>query len=48
MKKFLVVLVAMTMLSVLSFAQAVLPDIYGTVVLADGSAIPAIAGTLLG
>jgi hypothetical protein len=46
MKKFLAILAAMTMLSVLSFAQAVLPDIYGTVVLADGSAIPGVLVTL--
>ncbi len=47
MRKLLVLLVAVAMLPVLSVAQ-VGGDIYGTVVLADGSKIPGVMVTLTG
>lgn len=48
MKRFLVILLALAMLPVLSFAQARGGDIYGTVVLADGSKIPGVLITITG
>ncbi len=48
MKKFLTLLLAVTVLCGLSFAQGASSDIYGTVVLPDGSAIPGVAVTLTG
>ncbi len=48
MKKLFTLLVAIAVLSGLSFAQGASSDIYGTVVLPDGSAIPGVAVTLTG
>jgi hypothetical protein len=48
MKKLLVVLVALAILPVLSFAQVRGGDIYGSVVLADGSKVPGVLITLTG
>lgn len=48
MKRFLVILLALAMLPVLSFAQVKGGDIYGTVVLADGSKIPGVLITATG
>ncbi len=48
MKKLLILLVAVAVLSGLAFAQGATADIYGTVVLPDGSAIPGVAVTLTG
>jgi hypothetical protein len=48
MKKLFTLLVAVAVLSGLSFAQGATSDIYGTVVLPDGSAIPGVAVTLTG
>ena len=48
MKKLLVALAVVTMLSSLAFGQLASADIYGTVVLPDGSAIPGVAVTLTG
>jgi len=48
MRRILVILLAVAMLPVLSFAQATGGDIYGTVVLADGSKIPGVLITVTG
>jgi hypothetical protein len=48
MRKVLVVLLALAMLPVLSFAQVRGGDIYGSVVLADGSKVPGVLITLTG
>ena len=48
MRKVLVVLLALAMLPVLSFAQIKGGDIYGSVVLADGSKVPGVLITLTG
>jgi hypothetical protein len=48
MRKLLVVLLALAILPVLSFAQARGGDIYGSVVLADGSKVPGVLLTLTG
>ncbi len=48
MKKLLVMLAMVAMLSALAFGQTASADIYGTVVLPDGSAIPGVAVTLTG
>ncbi len=48
MKKLFTLLVAVAVLSGLAFAQGATADIYGTVVLPDGSAIPGVAVTLTG
>ncbi len=48
MKKLLTLLVAIAVLTGLSFAQSATSDVYGTVVLPDGSAIPGVAVTLTG
>ncbi len=48
MKKLFTLLVAIAVLSGLTFAQGSTSDIYGTVVLPDGSAIPGVAVTLTG
>jgi hypothetical protein len=48
MRKLLVVLLALAMLPVLSFAQTRGGDIYGSVVLADGSKVPGVLLTLTG
>jgi hypothetical protein len=48
MRKVLVVLLALAMLPVLSFAQVKGGDIYGSVVLADGSKVPGVLITLTG
>ncbi|MEN8223042.1 MAG: carboxypeptidase regulatory-like domain-containing protein [Acidobacteriota bacterium] len=48
MKKLFTLLVAVAVLSGLSFAQGASSDIYGTVVLPDGSTIPGVAVTLTG
>jgi len=48
MKKLFTLLVAIAVLTGLSFAQSSTSDIYGTVVLPDGSAIPGVAVTLTG
>jgi hypothetical protein len=48
MRKLLVVLLALAMLPVLSFAQVRGGDIYGSVVLADGSKVPGVLLTLTG
>ncbi|UCH95673.1 MAG: TonB-dependent receptor [Candidatus Aminicenantes bacterium] len=48
MRKILVVLLALAMLPVLSFAQVRGGDIYGSVVLADGSKVPGVLITLTG
>jgi hypothetical protein len=48
MRKVLVILLALTILPVLSFAQARGGDIYGSVVLADGSKVPGVLITLTG
>lgn len=48
MRKFLVALLAVAMLPVLSFAQAKGGDIYGTVILADGSKVPGVLVTITG
>jgi hypothetical protein len=48
MKKLLVAFAALAMLSSLAFGQLSGADIYGTVVLPDGSAIPGVAVTLTG
>jgi len=48
MKKFLFVLIALTLVSSFAFAQKSDADIYGTVLLPDGSAIPGVALTLTG
>ncbi|MCK5059202.1 MAG: carboxypeptidase regulatory-like domain-containing protein, partial [Candidatus Aminicenantes bacterium] len=48
MKKLLVALAVVAMLSSLAFGQLASADIYGTVVLPDGSAIPGVAVTLTG
>ncbi len=48
MKKLLTAFAAIAMLSSLAFAQTATADIYGTVVLPDGSAIPGVAVTLTG
>jgi hypothetical protein len=48
MKKLLVAFAAIAMLSSLVFGQAAGADIYGTVVLPDGSAIPGVAVSLTG
>jgi hypothetical protein len=48
MKKFLFVLIALTLVSSFAFAQKSDADIYGTVLLPDGSAIPGVAVTLTG
>lgn len=48
MRKVLVVLLALTMLPLLSFAQVRGGDIYGSVVLADGSKVPGVLITLTG
>jgi len=48
MKKLLTILLALMVITGLSFAQGATSDIYGTVVLPDGSAIPGVAVTLTG
>jgi hypothetical protein len=48
MRKLLVALLAVAMLPVLSFAQVKGGDIYGTVVLADGSKVPGVLVTITG
>jgi hypothetical protein len=48
MRKVLVVLLALAMLPVLSFAQVKGGDIYGSVVLADGSKVPGVLITVTG
>lgn len=48
MRKFFVLLLVLTMLPVLSMAQTKGGDIYGTLVLADGSRIPGVLVTLSG
>ena len=48
MKKLLTMLLAVVVLSGLTFAQGATSDIYGSVVLPDGSAIPGVAVTLTG
>ncbi|MEN8154689.1 MAG: carboxypeptidase-like regulatory domain-containing protein, partial [Acidobacteriota bacterium] len=48
MKKLFTMLLAVVVLSGLTFAQGASSDIYGTVVLPDGSAIPGVAVTLTG
>jgi len=48
MRKLLVVLLALAMLPVLSYAQVRGGDIYGSVVLADGSKVPGVLLTLTG
>lgn len=48
MKKLFTIFIAIAVLSGLSFAQGATSDIYGTVVLPDGSAIPGVAVTLTG
>lgn len=48
MRKFFVLLLVLAMLPVLSMAQAKGGDIYGTLVLADGSRIPGVLVTLSG
>jgi hypothetical protein len=48
MRRFLVILLALAILPVLSFAQVKGGDIYGTVVLADGSKIPGVLVTITG
>ncbi|MEN8222182.1 MAG: TonB-dependent receptor [Acidobacteriota bacterium] len=48
MKKLLTLLAAIAVLCGLTFAQGATADIYGTVVLPDGSAIPGVAVTLTG
>jgi hypothetical protein len=48
MRKLLVALLAVAMLPVLSFAQVKGGDIYGTVVLADGSKVPGVLVTMTG
>jgi len=48
MKKLLVAFAVLAMLSTLAFGQIKGADIYGTVVLPDGSAIPGVAVTLTG
>jgi hypothetical protein len=48
MKKFLFVLIALTLVSSFAFAQKSDADIYGTVLLPDGSAIPGVAVGLTG
>ncbi|MCK4766392.1 MAG: hypothetical protein KAW12_29625, partial [Candidatus Aminicenantes bacterium] len=48
MKKFLVALAAIALLSSLAFGQARGADVYGTVVLPDGSAIPGVAVSITG
>ena len=48
MRKFLVFLLAVTLLPVLSFSQNKGGDLYGTVVLADGSRIPGVSITIAG
>jgi hypothetical protein len=48
MRKVLVVLLALAILPVLSFAQVKGGDIYGSVVLADGSKVPGVLITLTG
>jgi hypothetical protein len=48
MKKLLVFCAALAVLSALAFGQIATADIYGTVVLPDGSAIPGVAVTLTG
>ena len=48
MRKVLVVFLALAILPVLSFAQVRGGDIYGSVVLADGSKVPGVLITLTG
>ena len=48
MRRFLVIMLALAMLPVLSFAQVKGGDIYGSVVLADGSKVPGVLVTLTG
>jgi hypothetical protein len=48
MKKLVLLLAAMALVSSVAIAQVQLADIYGTVVLPDGSAIPGVAVTLTG
>jgi len=48
MRKLVVALLAVAMMSILSFAQTKGGDIYGTVVLADGSKVPGVLVTLTG
>ena len=48
MKRLLHLLVAIAMISSFAFAQTATADIYGTVVLPDGSAIPGVSVTLTG
>ncbi|MCK4836689.1 MAG: carboxypeptidase regulatory-like domain-containing protein, partial [Candidatus Aminicenantes bacterium] len=48
MKKLFLVIVALAMVSSFAFAQKADADIYGTVLLPDGSAIPGVAITLTG